>query len=180
MTMNQPFSIELLKQDADGVGHYRLSLQNQGKTTEESIAIKYQRRSQNTSNNCNRYSEGEIIPQKALENALYNFDRATHRMMLEEGPIEVVPPAQLPNKVKPHKLTFKGKKDENTFLYIVEFETESGTKEYTFAVTGGEIPGVNFDDEFFEDLGQTTQFADALLAAILEFHLARNAETNIR
>jgi hypothetical protein len=169
MSRRSLLSIELLAHDGNGVSNYRVSSLDDNFPIEELVSVSYKHDSHFPQANDSRYSEDATTPQKALENALHNFDRATHRMMLEEGPYEVIAPAQIPNKVKPCKLAFKEKKDEKTFLYVVTFETSSGSKDYTFQVTGGEIPGINFNDDFFEELGKTTQFADSLLAAILEF-----------
>jgi hypothetical protein len=98
-----------------------------------------------------------------------NFDKSGRMMMHEFGPIEAEPPCFVPEKMRPVSLLPDGIDAEGNSLFRVSFQKESGSRDYLFSVDPG-MEGVDYEDNFYDDMGKSTQFALPLFAAVRDFY----------
>jgi len=111
---------------------------------------------------------------KSLLQAVADFDKAGHVMMFEHGDVEVVAPCTMPEKMRPVALEPAGSAGNGEFVYRVTMRTACGEKTYSFDVSP-DGPGLSWEKAFFKDMGGSTQLADPLLDAILDFFAATNS-----
>jgi len=157
----------------DGGNGYRIVLDGSAGRSEAAVKVGPRHLDERGEDSPSVASDLDAQTYKSLLQAVADFDKAGHIMMFEHGAVEVVPPCTLPEKMRPVALEPAGNAANGDSIYRVTMNTAQGEKTYSFDISPSG-PGLSWERAFFKDMGGSTQLADPLLDAILDFFRAVN------